>query len=203
MARQAGLSGRLLISDDGVDIMIPVMFYWIRRRTMRSKSWATKSRRKLSKAPHLDRRFAAVILPVSLLLIGVSIYVATDSRNRYQRPTAAAIHAVGDHVTILRSSLTGGAPQFFEYMADGQTSARFFIFARSDSTFQAALDSCETCSNAGFAYDGAKMTCTACGQSLPVSSVGLTAGACNPIALPHRLIDENITIRVADLTHSR
>jgi high-affinity iron transporter len=108
-------------------------------------------------------------------------------------PPAAAVAASGKLVRLPVAGLNGG-PQvrFFSTTIDG-TQVRFIIVHRADGTFQAALDACVICGNAGYTLQGQNLICRLCNSAIYIPSVGMPGG-CNPIALPSHVANGSLVV---------
>jgi high-affinity iron transporter len=136
---------------------------------------------------------ATVCAVVLVALGGEFVY----NRAEAAPPPATAVVANGEFVRLPVASLNGDPEvHFYSTTVDG-TDLRFIVVHKADGTFQAALDACMICGNAGYTMQGQNLICRVCGSAIYIPTVGMPGG-CNPIALPSHVENGSLVI---DFSH--
>ncbi len=156
-----------------------------RRRT----EWETRRQRRWAVG------MAVACLGVLAALGGEFAY----NRAEAAPPPARVVAASGEFVRLPMASLANDPEVSFYSTTIDRTTWRFLVIHKPDGTFQAALDACQICGNAGYLVRGQNLICRLCGSPIYIPSVG-TVGGCNPIALPSRV--ENGTLAI-DFGHMK
>lgn len=86
---------------------------------------------------------------------------------------------------------------------------RFFIVKAKNGKIKTAFDSCDICWQAdkGYRQQGDYMVCNNCGLQFAISELGKEnkspGSGCWPRYLPHTITDNNVIIRLSDLTRNQ
>jgi high-affinity iron transporter len=136
---------------------------------------------------------AAICALVLVALGGEFVY----NRAEAAPPPATAVDPAGQQVDLPIARLNGGPEVTFYSTTINGADLRFIVVHRPDGTFQAALDACMICGNAGYTMQGQNLVCRNCGSAIYIPTVG-TPGGCNPIALPSHIENGSLVI---DFSH--
>ena len=112
-------------------------------------------------------------------------------------PPTTAVAASGNFVRLPIAGLNGDPEVRFYSTTMHGTDMRFLVVHKADGTFQAALDACMICGNAGYTMQGQNLVCRNCGSAIYIPTVGMPGG-CNPMALPSRVQNGALVI---DFSH--
>ena len=139
------------------------------------------------------RRGTGVIGLVVVALLTTAF--AQQSRLPGKAP-AKSVPLEGDAATVDVSDAHDGHIHFYEATTTKGT-VRFFVI-QVGSRLEACADACQICGDKGYFESGGAVVCRNCTSPIALNSLG-RAGGCNPIALPHRIEGDRLSIAVSDL----
>ena len=158
--------------------------------------------KKGSLPPHVDFKFALVLIPFSLIVIALALFVATRRRPKAPPAPAEVVVPAGGEVRIPLSHVSGGSVKFFRYAVAAGVDVRFLVVEAPAKTFRTALDASENAS-AAFHPHAEELVCTHCQLRFDRTVIGDATGGCFPIRLPHRVVGEELVMQQADLEQAR
>lgn len=93
-----------------------------------------------------------------------------------------------------------GDVKFYGYDAGGKR-VTFFIARAPSGEIRTAFDACVTCYPYKMGYKAGKdcVVCAYCNTVFKLDELGTGKGNCIPIAIPHRLEDDTLTISLKDI----
>lgn len=141
-------------------------------------------------------------LVTALLLSGCG---ADKAKNDAQLTGQADTQAAANDWTIPLSELSA-EPAFFDWTQDG-TAMQLIALMDADGQVHAAYNTCQVCAGSPYAYfdyENGQLVCRNCGNAFDVSSVGASAGGCNPMpAADYRIENDALVISETELERAR
>ncbi len=171
---------------------------WSATRAVAIPSGATDAERR--RAEWEQRRQRRWMVGMSTVFVIVLVALSADfvyNRVEAAPPPAPDVVSIGETVRLPIARLNGDPEVHFYSTNINRTSIRFLVVHLPNGTFQAALDACQICGNAGYVVHGQNLVCRLCGSPIYIPSVG-TPGGCNPIALPSHVVNGQL---IVDFSH--
>ena len=150
----------------------------------------------------VDLKFALVVVPISLVLIGLALVVATRPKARATPAPAELVAPVAGEVRIPLDHFSGGSVKFFRYAAAGGVEVRFLAVEAPQGVYRVALDASDNAS-AAVRQHADQLACTHCRLHFSTAVIGEARGGCFPIRLPHRIVGQDLVIQQVDLEQAR
>ncbi len=173
---------------------------WSSTRAAAVPAGATDAERR--RAEWEQRRQRRWLVGMSTVFVIVLVALSADfvyNRVEAASPPAPDVASLGETVRLPIASLSGDPEVHFYSTTINRTTIRFIVVHLPNGTFQAALDACEICGNAGYVVRGQNLVCRLCGSPIYIPSVG-SQGGCNPIALPSHVVQGQL---IVDFSHMK
>ena len=136
---------------------------------------------------------------LAIAAVAVSLVWGTAEVNKVPELSPPEAYSLKDGVaTITFAQVSDGHLHRFEYKAEDGTVMRFIIIKKNGGAYGIGLDACETCGDAGYYEKDGKIICKRCDVAINLATIGFKGG-CNPIPLPYKVSQGEITIQTADL----
>ncbi len=106
---------------------------------------------------------------------------------------------------MLSATLAPGTVGFFCYRDTDGRKLRFLLAQDQTGGVHSVFDACRQCYkfHRGYRYSNGHLICRLCGNRYPVQQMATGEASCVPVALPARVQDGKITVKVADLRAKR
>lgn len=133
---------------------------------------------------------AAAVLAAALSFAAVAA-AGFEAPSKYKR-----IGLESGVVTIPLAELGSGRVRYYELE---DTGIKFFTYMGEDGVIVTAFDACKLCygQHQGFSQNSALAVCNSCGKKTLISALREFGHDCSPIALPHNVAGDNLTIESA------
>jgi uncharacterized membrane protein len=157
--------------------------------------------RRLSKSPGLNRRFAAVVVPVSILLLVIAFWIGRHLTGQPPLPVAALLLAKEGQLRIPLSQLTDHQAHYYECELSEGRRARFFTVLTTQGSYRVALDGCEGCEESRYYPQGRQMVCTVCGKKFSLDALRDNSdNPCEPVSVPNTVQNANLIMQATDIS---
>lgn len=122
-------------------------------------------------------------------------FIGTDATTAYVTPNVENGEIVIDTATLTEH------PLYINYDSNG-TNIQLIAVNASDGSSRLSLNTCQACNPSPRAYfreKNGRLECQNCGNVFTMDSVGAASGGCNPMNINYEIVDNKLTVSVADL----